>query len=60
MNRKYWAKNISKINIKFGDRGINVLVRSGVIFIGIGVGVNDCCYWLFIGLVFALIDGVSC
>ena len=27
--------------------------------IGTGAGVNDCCCWLFMRLVFALIDGMS-
>lgn len=48
------------IGVKFGDGDINILVGPRVTFIGINAGVNNCCYWLFMGLVFASIDNLSC
>lgn len=44
---------------------LKTLARSGIILGGIsiifiGKGVNNCCFWLYIKLIFSLIDGMSC
>lgn len=46
-------------DVKFGGGDVNALVGLGITFIGIYVGVNDCCLPLSIGLIFALIDDVN-
>ena len=46
-------------SVNFGGKGINILAGSKIIFIGISAGVNDCCCWLFMGLIFAFINSVS-
>lgn len=48
------------IGIKFGDGDVNALAGPEVIFTGIGENVNDDYCWLFMGLDFSSMDGVSC
>lgn len=47
------------MSIKFEDGDINALVRSIITFIYINVGINNYYWWLFIKLIFVLIDSMN-
>lgn len=47
------------IDVKFGVGGINALARPKETFIDIIADINNCYYWLFIKLVFTLINDIS-
>lgn len=50
---------MKSISIKFEDKDINALARPEIIFIDTDTSINNCYYWLFIKLVFVLIDDMS-
>lgn len=45
--------------IKFGGGGKNALAGLEVTFININASINNCCFWLSIRLIFALIDSLN-
>ena len=71
INRRYCAKyinktkgNIGRYRRKISNVNINVSVRPGIILRDTnvtftGTGINNYCFWLFIRLIFDVIDRMS-
>lgn len=64
--RSIELKVLIRLKITFGDIGVkfwgrdeNTLARPKITFIGISANIDDCYFWLFIRLIFALIDNMS-